>query len=142
MDLKLVSYCGMHPAIGIDRVGGSEEGFIGPEVPNEARIPPDPRHGYKDKEGEILRQVARFRIYAYDASGNVIGEVTADDADVAWQVHVANTKAAWYQFDEAMDIPDFDGSQGTPPQRSNRRDAGGKRNPRSQLTHHPSARPT
>jgi hypothetical protein len=115
MDLSKVSTCKVHPAIGIARVGGSEEGFIGPEVPGEAHTPPG-KYGYKDKKGRLLRQIARFRIYAYDKSGAVLGEVTANDAEVTWNVHVSNTKAAWYQFTEAMDIPDFDGSLGTPPQ--------------------------
>lgn len=115
MDLSKVSYCKVHPAIGIARIGGSEDGFIGPEVPGEVRTPPSPKYGFKDRKGRLLRQIARFRIYAYDESGTVLGEVTADHGDVTWHVHVANSKAAWYQFIEAMDIPDFDGSQGTPP---------------------------
>ena len=36
-------------------------------------------------------------------------------------MHVANHKAAWYDFDEAMDIPSFSGSGGTTPQSSSRR---------------------
>ena len=139
MDLSKVSYCKVHPAIGIARVGGSEEGFIGPEVPREVRNPPGP-NGFKDKKGRLLRQIARFRIYAYDKSGAVLGEVTADDADVTWNVHVANTKAAWYQFDEAMDIPDFDGSQGTPPQSEPRRNVDVKGAARKQLVIDPGPR--
>jgi hypothetical protein len=30
--------------------------------------------------------------------------VTADDAEIAWRVHLANRKAAWYQFLNAMDL--------------------------------------
>src|ERR1044071_4505021 len=120
MDLSKVSTCKVHPAIGIARVGGSEEGFLGPEVPGEAHTPPG-KFGYKDKKGRRLRQIARFRIYAYDKRGAVLGEVTADNAEVTWNVHVSNTKAAWYQFIEAMDIPDFDGSEGTSPQSAARR---------------------
>ena len=139
MDLSKVSYCKVHPAIGIARVGGSEEGFIGPEVPREVRNPPGP-NGFKDKKGRLLRQIARFRIYAYDKSGAVLGEVTADNADVTWNVHVANTKAAWYQFDEAMDIPDFDGSEGTPPQSEPRRNVDVKGAARKQLVIDPGPR--
>jgi hypothetical protein len=124
MDIAKVRSCRIHPAIGIARVGGSVEGyFIGPEIPGEQRVPPDPKYGFKDKSGQLLRQVARFRVYGYDAAGNVVGELNAENAEVAWQVHVANVKAAWYQFDEAMDIPNFDGSQGTTPQKSARRNA-------------------
>jgi hypothetical protein len=124
MDISKVRSCRIHPAIGIARVGGSAESyFIGPEIPGEQRVPPDPKYGFKDKHGELLRQVARFRVYGYDAAGNVVGELNAGNAEVAWQVHVANHKAAWYQFNEAMDIPNFDGSGGTTPQNSKRRNA-------------------
>jgi len=140
MDLSRVSYCKVHPAIGIARVGGSEEGFIGPEVPNEVRTPPSKKTGFKDKKGRLLRQIARFRIYAYDKSGNVLGEVNADNAEVEWHVHVVNSKAAWYDFDEAMDIPDFDGSQGTPPKESARRNADVTGDTRKQLVIDPGPR--
>jgi len=106
-------------------VGGSEEGyFIGPEVPNYDGTPPPEYGGWKDKDGQILRQVARFRIYAYDNSGKVMGELNpGGSVEVTWRVHVANRKAEWYDFDEAMDIPAFDGSQGTPPKQSGQRNA-------------------
>ena len=125
MDLSAVKYCKIHPAIGIARVGGSEEGyFIGPEVPNYDGTPPAKYGGWKDDEGQILRQVARFRVYGYDGNGNVVGEVTpGDGVDLTWRVHVANHKAEWYDFDESMDIPAFDGSQGTPPKQSGLRNA-------------------
>lgn len=123
MDLAKVAYCRIHPAIGIARVGGSKDIIIGPEVPGQIRPAPGP-DGFKDKKGLILRQTARFRIYAYDASDAVLGEVTPGrDVDVTWSVHLANTKAAWYDFDMAMDIPEFDGSQGTPPMNSTLRNA-------------------
>jgi L-Lysine epsilon oxidase N-terminal/L-lysine epsilon oxidase C-terminal domain len=139
MDLSKVSYCKVHPAIGIARVGGSEDGFVGPEVPGEVRTPPGP-NGYKDKKGRLLRQIARFRLYAYDKSGHVLGEVTADDAEVTWNVHVSNTKAAWYQFTESMDIPDFDGSLGTKPQSVPRRNADVTGAARAQLAIEPGPR--
>lgn len=123
MDLTKIKYCKVHPAIGIARVGGSEDGyFVGPEVPNFDGTPPE--GGWKDDDGQLLRQVARFRVYGYDDSGNVIGELTpGDNVDLTWRVHVANRKAAWYDFDEAMDIPAFDGSQGTPPKQSGLRNS-------------------
>jgi len=125
MDLTKVKYCRIHPAIGIARVGGSEKGyFIGPEVPSYDGAPPPEYGGWKDKDGQILRQVARFRIYAYDNNGNVLGELNpGESVDVTWRVHVANRKAEWFDFDEAMDIPAFDGSQGTPPMQSGQRNA-------------------
>ena len=125
MSLEDIAYCRIHPAIGIARVGGSEEKdgyFIGPEVPGATPAPPG-ANGWKDKHEQILRQVARFRIYGYGADGTVIAELTPDNADIEWTVHMANHKAAWYDFDMAMDIPEFDGSLGTPPLRSGRRNA-------------------
>jgi hypothetical protein len=119
MDLAKIAYCKIHPAIGIARVGGSKTAYlIGPEVPKEDRanpdaLPVDPKgppiktDGYKDDTGQLLRQVARFRIYGYDKDDQVLGEVTAEKgAAVTWQVHMANTKAAWYDFDQAFDIPE------------------------------------
>lgn len=35
-----------------------------------------------------------------------MAELTADNAEVRWTVHVANKKAAWYQFQLALDIPE------------------------------------
>ncbi len=42
----------------------------------------------------IKRMGCRFRIYEFDADGAVIGEVTADDAQVEWTVRLVNKKAA------------------------------------------------
>ncbi|WP_257454059.1 LodA/GoxA family CTQ-dependent oxidase [Archangium lipolyticum] len=94
--------CAIYPAIGIARVGSSlTEHFLGPEVPG-ARPPPDMR--FKDEEGRIKRQAARFRIYGFDAQGRVVKELTADEAQIEWRVHLANRKAAWYEFHNAMDL--------------------------------------
>ncbi len=94
----------IHPAIGIARVGNSaDQYFIGPEVPGRV---PKPPNGYKDEEGRIKRQVARFRIYGLNADGKVVRELTADVAQITWTVHLANKKANWYAYDNALDIPD------------------------------------
>ena len=104
MDLSTIVEAKIHPAIGIARVGNSDDAyFIGTEVPNPV---PAPEHGYKDK-GRLKRQAARFRVYGYDAAGRVVAELNASNADVHWTVHVANKKAAWYEFDAAMDLPNF-----------------------------------
>src|SRR5687768_3473728 len=139
MSLGTIAYCRIHPAIGIARVGGSKEFLIGPEVPDEERKPPSPKYGFKDKDGQILRQAARFRIYGYDKNGKVVAELTPDSSvDITWKVEVANTKAAWYDFDLAMDIPEFSGSEGTPPMQSALRNA--DQTDRSQLAITPKAR--
>jgi hypothetical protein len=96
----------IHPGIGIARVGNSTRAdgyFIGPEVPYAM---PPPASGYKDATGALKRQAARFRLFGYDQSGAVVQELTADDAAITWTVHVANKKAAWYNFEKALDIPE------------------------------------
>lgn len=95
-----VARIGIYPAIGISRVGGSSKWFLAPEVPG---LPPTPDGGFKDGEQAIKKQVQRFRLYAFDEHGAVIGEVTAREADIEWSVHVANTKAAWYGFNNPLD---------------------------------------
>lgn len=94
----------IHPAIGIARVGNSaDEFYLGPEIPGGLPIAPG---GYKDASGAMKRQAARFRVFGLDAGGNVVRELTADEADIRWTVHLANKKASWYQFDTALDIPE------------------------------------
>lgn len=96
MDLDSVAYCAIHPTIGIARVGDSPDGwFPGPEAPG---LPPRPEGGFKDAEGRVKRQAARFRVYGYDAAGAVVGELTAAEADVTWTVELVNAKGAWYRF--------------------------------------------
>ena len=103
MNLDLVVEARIHPAIGIARVGNSDEFFIGPEVPHAT---PPPQGGYRDAEGRLKRQAARFRIYGYGSQGNVIAELTTANAEIQWSAHVANKKAAWYDFDVALDLAD------------------------------------
>ena len=99
----------IHPAIGVARVGNSPAGFfVGPEVTEPA---PEKPGFYRDATGALKRQAARFRIYGYNAAGEVVGELTADTADIRWTVHVANRKAAWYQWTMALDIPEAAGSK-------------------------------
>ncbi|MFI1396220.1 LodA/GoxA family CTQ-dependent oxidase [Streptomyces sp. NPDC020681] len=94
----------IHPAIGVARVGDSADQFIlAPEVDDP---PPLATGTYKDATGALKRQAARFRVYGYNAAGEPVAELTADNADLRWTVHVANKKAAWYQFQLALDIPE------------------------------------
>ncbi len=121
--------CVVHPAIGVARVGNSPEGwFLAPEAPGPF---PVPEGGFKDDAGRVKRQAVRFRLYGLDAAGRVVREVTAADpeTEVAWTVHVANAKGAWYEFDEALDLPAAKGEPAAPlqpapaPLRSARRNA-------------------
>lgn len=96
----------IHPGIGVARIGNSKapDGFyIGPEVVDP---PPTLAGETRDGDGAIKRQAARFRIYGYNAAGEVVSEIDADDANIQWTVHLANKKAQWYQFQAALDIPE------------------------------------
>lgn len=99
-----ITSAAIHPAIGIARVGNSTSGYyLGPEVPGTVPIAED---GFKDASGAIKRQAARFRIYGLDRNRRVVRELSADDADISWRVHLTNAKAAWYDFNTALDIPE------------------------------------
>ena len=90
-----IAYCRIFPSIGIARVGNSTEYFIGPESPGPAK---EPSNGYKDSEGRIKKQAARFRIYAFDESGKCCGELTSENSVISWKVELANKKAEWFAF--------------------------------------------
>ena len=104
MTTETIVKAAIYPPIGVARVGNSEdEYFLAPEVPYPL---PEPPGFYRDSEGALKRQAARFRIYGLDANGVAVRELTADDATIEWQVHLANKKAAWFQFQLALDIPE------------------------------------
>jgi hypothetical protein len=105
----------IHPAIGFARVGDSRDEFYwAPEVDE-----PKPEESYKDATGALKREAARFRVYGYDADGAVVAELTAADADIEWTVHVANLKAAWYQFQLALDVEEARSPKLPPTRRRN-----------------------
>ena len=90
--LDVISYCKIHPAIGIARLGNSpEEYFLGPEVPGYAGLPESVL--FKDNEGRVKRQGIRFRIYAYDSDDKAVKELNTDACSITWNVHLANKKA-------------------------------------------------
>ncbi|NEQ64002.1 MAG: hypothetical protein F6K21_00440 [Symploca sp. SIO2D2] len=92
----------IYPPIGIARVGNApDDYYFAPEIPGQ---PAQVEGGYKDSQGRLKKQVVRFRIYGLNDQDEVIKELTADDATITWRVHVANRKAAWYQFNNAMDL--------------------------------------
>jgi hypothetical protein len=103
----------IHPSIGISRVGTSDQFFLGPEP----GVPPPTT--YRDQKGKLLRQAARFRIFACqrDARGRLIKatEVDAARAQVEWTVHLVNRKGDAEVF---------------PPSPSRRDQAGKRRNAR------------
>ncbi|HEX8283330.1 MAG TPA: LodA/GoxA family CTQ-dependent oxidase [Pyrinomonadaceae bacterium] len=98
---EIVRYA-VYPGLGVARVGNSPDGyFIGPEAPGQV---PQPEGGFKDDAGRIKRQAARFRVYGLNEAGEAVREITADEAEITWRVHVANRKGGWYQFLNAMDL--------------------------------------
>jgi hypothetical protein len=87
------------PSIGIARLGNCpsdapSDFYIGPEIPGSVIVP---LNGYKDPQGRVRRQAARFRIYGWE-DGVFMGEITSAAADITWTVALANTKGAFYQF--------------------------------------------
>jgi L-Lysine epsilon oxidase N-terminal len=86
----------IHPAIGIARVGSSrlksEDGFfLGPEPGNS------PPAKYRDPEGNLKRQAARFRIFACRRDDRrrlqEAGELSlVSIRSLTWTVHLANRK--------------------------------------------------
>jgi hypothetical protein len=94
----------IHPAIGIARVGSSDAYFYGPEVTDP---PSAPEGFYRDEHKRLKRQAARFRIYGANARGEIIRELTgSSDIRIDWNVSLANTKAAWFGFQLALDVPE------------------------------------
>jgi hypothetical protein len=101
----------VHPAIGIARVGSSQQVFPAPEpdctqpqydgpgpVPKPSRTQPPP--AYRDNQNLLMRQATRFRVFKVtrDAQTQAITaceEVRAGSgAAIGWSVHLANRKAA------------------------------------------------
>jgi hypothetical protein len=104
IDLSKIAKCKIHPAIGIARVGNHPtEFFIGPETPRRNELPDRfksvPAGAAGGATPKLKRQAARFRVFAYDAGGVVLGELTSVDAAITWKVHLVNAKAEWDIFD-------------------------------------------
>jgi hypothetical protein len=124
----------IHPSIGLARLGNSDDFYIGPETLSGLPIDCDGNGNaitldgkeqtvthFRDNDGKIKRQAARFRVYMYDdANPDGIELVVADPANnikgtivqgfegggsgeligVQWVVWLANKKSAWYEFKE------------------------------------------
>jgi hypothetical protein len=102
----------IYPPLGIARVGNATESdayLIGPEVIGSLPTlldgtPARSVADFRTSDGHIKRQAVRFRVYAHRKDGSVV-EVTAASARIQWRVAVANLKAGWYDFNQAMDLP-------------------------------------
>jgi len=92
--------CKIYPPIGFARVGNAPEQFyIGPESYRGLPINPDgspfDEADFRDAQGRLCRQAARFRIYRGDEE---ITLNTPGVKSITWTVHMANKKASWYEF--------------------------------------------
>lgn len=102
-----ISSVAIYPPIGIARIGNSDEYFLASDLPGVAPDPKGPDN-FKDGDQRVKKQVARFRVYAFNAKGEVIDELTVGkEVSIDWRVHVANIKAAWYQFNNALDLEGY-----------------------------------
>lgn len=101
---QTIATVAIYPPLGLARVGNSDEYYFASDLPGK---PPVPDNGFKDAQGRVKKEVARFRIYALDSQGIPIQEITATaDTEIEWRVNLANRKAGWYNFENAMDLPD------------------------------------
>ena len=96
----------IHPSVGVARLGNSPEQFyLAPDYIGQLPFEADSfgnRQGtvqtFKDAVGRVRRQGQPFRIFAENGA-----ELTLNSANVRsiqWTVHLANKKAAWYQYSE------------------------------------------
>lgn len=105
------------PTIGVARLGNSpDEFYLEPDAIGALPIDCDAqgnerRQGsellrvtrFKDGQGRIKRQAARFRLFRVDEAHPQGQEVSHDSPDVksiVWSVHLANKKACWFNFAE------------------------------------------
>jgi len=91
------------PAINVARVGNAvpEDDndtnyyYVGSEIPGVYVGKGNPSFEFKDSNGRIKPQAARFRIYGYDKKGKNLGEIkSSDEVKIKWTVQLANKKAA------------------------------------------------
>ncbi len=123
----------IHPAIGIARLGDSTTEFcLAPETPMGLPVKCDsqgralldaqgneqPIDTFKDSQGRIKRQAARFQVHVYQGADDKLGRelkigdrvevykwqtgelYSATVLDIEWTVYLANKKASWYEFKE------------------------------------------
>ena len=123
----------IHPSIGIARLGNSTTEFcLTPETQMGLPVKCDSQgraildkdgneqtiDTFKDAQGCIKRQGARFHVYIYKDANDKLGRelkindkidvvkwdtgelFTASVIDIEWKVYLANKKASWYQFKE------------------------------------------
>ncbi len=92
------------PAIGIARVGTSDEYYLAPETPNALPTNPDgcpfTAKDLRDEQKRLKRQAARFTVHTVNADGTTTPVTIGEDEikTIRWTVHLANKKPIWYDF--------------------------------------------
>ena len=113
MDPNQIKSILVYPPLGIARVGNAKDQsdyIVGPEVIGGPPTLPDGSPAryvehFRASDFSIKRQAARFHVYAHLKDDSIV-EITTNDARIEWNVAVANLKAGWYEFNQAMDLPD------------------------------------
>ncbi|HEX8640950.1 MAG TPA: LodA/GoxA family CTQ-dependent oxidase [Allosphingosinicella sp.] len=108
---------GIYPPLGIARVGNAidpanpfiQDYVLSVETIGGPHLLPDgsPAVGVGDfraDNGAIKRHGARFRIYAKTKSGEHVELTISSGVRIRWRVALANLKAGWYEFNQAMDL--------------------------------------
>ncbi|NOQ65578.1 MAG: hypothetical protein GQ582_13790 [Methyloprofundus sp.] len=102
-----IQFIAIYPPIGIARVGNADisdnDGFfLASEVIGKVA---EDHEQYRNKHGDLKRQAVRFRVYATLTNGDIIELKHGGDINIEWRVQIANLKAGWYEFNQAMDLP-------------------------------------
>lgn len=99
----------IYPPLGLARLGNSEapDGwFLATQVRGRPpQLPTSLGGPGRDDDGRILRQAVLFHVYAELDDGRIVEVTAGDQVSITWEVTVANLKAGWYQFLQAMDLP-------------------------------------
>ena len=95
----------IHPAIGIARVGDSQDYYIAPDTAGSlpTSYSTDPPEGtyFRDADDKLLRQAAKFKIYQYsddNPDGVVVTPGENGVKSITWTTWIASKKASWFQF--------------------------------------------
>ncbi|HLJ90227.1 MAG TPA: LodA/GoxA family CTQ-dependent oxidase [Candidatus Angelobacter sp.] len=97
----------IHPAIGVARLGNSQEFYLEPRVAGQLPVMPDGKpfkpSDFRDRDKKMRRQGAQFEVFKYDDNGtSTVGVPVRPGQDgverIEWTVHLANKKAVWYKF--------------------------------------------
>ena len=97
----------VHPAIGVARVGDSPDYYLAPEtaggLPTIYSSASTNLDAFRDKDGKLLKQGVRFKVFRYDDANPDGVEVKAGQdgiKSIIWYAYPANKKAAWFQFQQ------------------------------------------